>query len=100
MDGTTSLDEEESQESNKSVDDTHLNNIYEVIFGPSSTPTPAQTQGRPVRNKSRPKRDSDFILGSQKEGDKEVEGKASSSKKSTKALTDCKQTVDFAKKTK
>ncbi|XP_054267472.1 uncharacterized protein LOC128989583 isoform X2 [Macrosteles quadrilineatus] len=81
-----SLEEEESQESDGPVDDSHLKEIFmEVIFG--STPSPAvMSPGRPVRNKSRPKRDSDFILGSQKDFEKEDQDiKVTFSRKNSKS---------------
>jgi len=83
---SSSLEEEESQESDRPVDDSHLKKIFmEVIFGSTPSP-PVLSPGRPVRNKSRPKRDSDFILGSQKEPEKDgQEVKTTLNKKGAKS---------------
>lgn len=86
VDGSSSMEEEESQELDRPVDDSHLKNIVmEVIFGSSSSHQ-IPSVGRPVRNKTRPKRDSDFILSNQqKDIEKENgDGKVLKSKKVAK----------------
>lgn len=100
VDGTSSVEEEESQELDRPVDDSHLKNIVmEVIFGSSSSHQIPGT-GRPVRNKTRPKRDSDFILSNQqKDIDKENgEGKLSKSKKVAKNWLDSDVVSETSKK--
>lgn len=99
VDGTSSIEEGESQELDRPVDDSHLKNIVmEVIFGSSSHLIP--NTGRPVRNKTRPKRDSDFILSNQqKDIDKENgDGKLSKSKKVAKNLMDSDIVSEVPKK--
>lgn len=100
VDGTSSVEEEESQELDRPVDDSHLKNIVmEVIFGSSSSHQIPST-GRPVRNKTRPKRDSDFILSNQqKDIDKENgDGKLSKSKKVAKNWLDSDVVSETTKK--
>lgn len=67
-----SLEEEESQEeSDKPVDDSHLQKIYmEVIFG-SDVGDVAPTSSRPIRNKIRPKKMNDCIMNNLKDKEKE-----------------------------
>uniref|UniRef100_A0A1B6IEY3 C2H2-type domain-containing protein n=1 Tax=Homalodisca liturata TaxID=320908 RepID=A0A1B6IEY3_9HEMI len=100
VDGSSSMEEEESQESDRPVDDSHLKKIFmEVIFGPTKPSNPVQSPGRPVRNKSRPKRDNDFILGSQKD-DKEIDDKSNLVKKSIKCSPGSRTSPESSKKSK